>query len=518
MTMFSALGLSDWVSAGKYLRDNYIENASEKARIHHAMLLDEFYDGKGDREMERIVDLCWTDPKNNARRKAFIQAGLDKFNNVIARIAREKATVYAEPPRRKVSNDNERYQEFLELVQMDDAMRELDRKLAYHEDALLWYRVRTLPTGDREPLLEVVSPAAFWAVCHPQDRTMLVAIVFDQRMPNSRPEDPSFRVWTDDETFVMNGKCEVFTDSIESWPIGRMPGVLCSTRKPGSKPTLLAQCPSSDLLAAQRAVRLQDLNLAKESISANRQTYITGDTSATTMGQTADTDAEVFLGEGVTANAIDKGMDLGQFRENADYVVDAAASNHGLPPSVLHQRDAASGAEIELRRIPIRELRKERIPVMRRIEHRIAAVMFAVNGQASLDETGQVVMAGDLPEYAFSIDGWSIDFGEVQQPLTETERDMVFEKRRQLGLTDNYEEEMARNPDIRTYEEAMQIVDERIERQTRFVATQKTLMAMNGSLGSAVGDPTAQDNGAAGQDAAGQSAHPHNNIGQDMVQ
>jgi hypothetical protein len=508
--MFSILGTDDPAVVGRHLSQFYVDNAEETARRAHASLLDAFYEGKGDEEMERIVDLCWTDPKNNARRKAFIKAGLDKFNNVLARIAREKATVYSEPPRRSVKNDNERYQDFLDLVQMDDAMRELDRKLAYQEDALLWYRVRQTPTGEREPLLEVISPASFWAICHPKDRTLLVGIIFDQRMPMAKPEDPSYRVWTDDQTFVMNAKCEIFAASIESWPIGVMPGVLCSTRKPGSKATLLAECPSSDLLSAQRAVRLQDLNLAKESISANRQTYVTGDTSATAMGQTADTDSEVFLGEGVTASAVDRGLDQAQFRDNASYATDTAASNHGLPPSVLHQRDAASGAEIELRRIPIRELRKERIPIMRRIEHRIARVMSMVNAEREgLDASGApVLIPGDLPEFTFSMEGWGIDFGEVQQPLTEAERDAVFETRRRLGLTDNYTEEMARNPDIRSYEEAIAIVDERLKRQTRYVETQKELMALNGSLGSGTDEATAKENGEQGRVVAERAGNP----------
>jgi hypothetical protein len=266
------------------------------------------------------------------------------------------------------------------------------------------------------------------------------------------------------------------------------------------------------LLSAQKTVRLQDLSLAKESVSATKQTYISGDTSAAAMGQSSDTEAEVFLPEGVTASAIDKGMDPSIFRDNADYVVESAASNHGIPPSVLHQRDASSGAEIQLRRIPIRELRKERIPTMRRIEMRIAKVISVVNGtpRLTLDEHGQEVLVSDLPDYAFSVDGWSIDFGEIQQPLTEAERDQVFEKRRQLGLTDNYEEERVRNPDIKTYAEAKQIVDERIERQTEFVQAQKELMALNGSLNTATGETTAQENGRAGAAAAAEKRPPDN--------
>ena len=112
------------------------------------------------------------------------------------------------------------------------------------------------------------------------------------------------------------------------------------------------------------------VGLAKEGVSAHQQTYITGDTSATAMGQTADTDTEVFLGEGVTASAVNRGMDLQQFTDSSNYVVDTVSANHGIPPSALHQRDASSGAEVELRRIPIRELRNH--PAGQRIDDRCA--------------------------------------------------------------------------------------------------------------------------------------------------
>lgn len=494
----------EWTAVGEYLKKHYVENTDEMRRRAHNLLLDQFYEGRGDEEMERVIRTMWKDPKNQARRLEVYRAGVSKFNNHIARIVNEKATVYSEPPRRSVASGNEMYQAFLDLVQQDDAMRELDRKLAYQEDALLWYRVRVTPTGEREPLLEVVSPAAFWAVAHPKDRTLLVAIVFDQRGGNSLPSDPVFRVWTDDETFTMNAKCEVFEGSIEPWPLGMMPGVLCSTRKPGSKSTLLAACPSADLLEAQKMIRLQDLNLAKESISVNKQAYITGDTSATAMGQSADTDTEVFLGEGVTVTVVDRGVDPKVYRDTATYAQDASASNNGLPPSVLHQQDATSGAEIELRRIPIRELRKQRIPTMRRIEGRIVRVMAAVNGaRVGVGTLGEpVLLAGDLGDFAFSSEGFSIDFGEIQQPMTRAEENANFVAERQAGLTDNFEEEMRRNPDIKTLGQAEEIVNARLERQTRYVEKQKALMALNGSLGSAVGDKTAQENGSDGQVAS----------------
>jgi hypothetical protein len=489
MSLFSILGTDDPAVVGDFLKRFYIDNSDETARQCHAKLLDEFFAGKGDQEMERVIDILWKDKKNQDRRKDILKAGIDKYDNIIARIAGEKATVYNEPTQRKVSNDtNEKYQLFVEALNQDIVMRALDTKLAIHEEALLWYRVRVKPTGEREPVLEVISPASFWAVCHPKDRTLLVAIIFDQRMPLAQPNDVAYRVWTDDETFTMTAKCEILEGSREVWPLGRMPGVLCSLVPPGAKSALLTPCPSTDLLSAQKAVRLQDLNLGKESITANKQAYVSGDTSATAMGQSADSEGEIMLGEGVSVTTVDRGVDTDVYIGAGTHAADSAFANHGVPPTVRSQKDASSGAEIEMRMLPIRKLREKRIPVFRAIEAEIARVMAMINGnRITTDDTGEPVgvVEGDLSEFAFNVDGWSIDFGEVQQIMTEAEKDATYETRKRLQLTDPYEEEMKRNPDIKTVEAADEVIKERIRRNTQFVTEQKDLMAASGALGAA---------------------------------
>lgn len=489
MSLFTILGTDDPNVVCAYLRDNYINAPAEISRRQHAQMLDEFFKGGGDQEMIRVIDILWKDPKNALRRKEVLKAGLDKYDNIIARIAREKATVYSRPAQRKVANtSNTIYQAFLEKLRQDAIMRALDRMLAIHEDALLWYRVRVKPTGEREPVLEVISPARFWAIAHPKDQTLLVGFIIDIRAPLAGADAETYCVWTDDESFVMNSKCEIIANTQKPWPLKRMPGVLCSITEPTARASLLAQCPSIDLLSAQKAVRLQDLNLAKESISASKQTYVSGDVSATPMGQSSDTDGEVMLGEGVTVSAVDRGVDTEQYRDNANHAADAAFANHGVPPTVRSQKDATSGAELEMRNAPIRAIREERIPVFRAIELQIAQIMAMVNGARVLQDDASEPVAiaeGDLQEFAFSVEGWSIDFGEVQQVMTEPEKDAVYETRKRLQLTDPYEEEMKRNPDVKTLDEAKRIVDERIKRNTEFVIAQKDLMAASGALGAA---------------------------------
>lgn len=485
-------GAAGWDYVGKRLRSEYVDNAAEEKRRAAAKKRDDLYENCGDKYLEKMIESAFADQLTKDLRLAMVQWA--KHNNYIRSIVDQKATVYSAPAARTVAA-NEPYRDFLEVLDMDGAMRELNRKLALHEDAWVQYRVRTTPRG-LEPVVDIISPAKFWAVAHPRDATMLVAIVLDQR---SREQlgavtfdatAPAYRVWADDETFQLDGACRVIEGSVEPWPLGRMPGVLATLRTPATKGCLLAENPNGDLVAAHESVTFQELLLLKESKSANRQTYLSGDVSAATTGQSADTEREAVLPEGVTPTSVDRGMDLAQFRDNADHIADNCGANHGVPPSVRRHRDASSGAEIHLRRIPIREIREQHIPVLRRVERELAGIQAAVNA-AQLG----------LTTWKFQATGWAIDFGEIQQPLTEQERDQVYETRRRLLLRDCIEEEMARNPDLKTPEAAWKVILRRVDRETTRVAATKGLQEMDGSTSSEPGEPTPEENGKQGRPA-----------------
>jgi len=476
-------GPTDWTNVGNFLRDNYVTNKAEKARMAEAAKRDAYYEGKGDNHIISLIQVAFTDIKNRRLRSDLV--GQAKWNNVIKRVSHETAMVYSEPARRKITDGDEAYQDFVELTCMDAAMRELDRKLVYHEDVWVQYRVRR---DAQEPVLEVISPASFWAVCSPSDRTHLIAIIIDETPINGRKADAHYRVLCADETFSLDGACTVIQSTHKAHTLGRLPGVLASTRLPSAKSRLLAESPAADLTAAHETVWFLNVLLVKESKSATKQTIFSGDTSTTAPGQGSDTETDMVIGEGVSAQTIDRGMDLSQFRDNADHILERAGANHGLPPSVLHHRDSSSGAEIHLRRIPLRELRRQRIPIMRRVEKQIAEIQSAIN-------------ASELPAHAFSVAGWGIDFGEVQQPLTEAEADTVFEERRRLGLTTTLDEIMRRNPDIKTYEEAAVLLELNITRETNRIEMMRDLMAMSGSMGAAAdGAATFQSNRGKAQD------------------
>lgn len=476
MGIRETLGLgapASWTYVGEHLRDCYIKNSNDMARRADARKRDQYYEGGGDEHIKRFIYLAFEDTLTRRLRADLV--GQAKWNNVVRRVTREIATVYSKPAVRKVSGENETYLEFQDVTGMDAVMREVDRRLVYQEDVWVQYRVQK---ETRKPVVDVISPAMFWAVCSLTDATQMIAVVLDQTPPRVTRVTPCYRVWTADETFMLDSECRVIISSVEPNALGRIPGVLASMRPPSTKGRLLAECPAADLVAAHEAIWFQNVLLIKESKSANKQAYLSGDLSRAVFGQSADTEREIILPEGVVVNVVDRSMDFSQFRDTEMRIAETVASNYGLPPSMLHQSDATSGAEASARRIPLRELREERVPVLRGVERELAQIQAAVN-------------ANDLSEFSFSADGWGIDFGEVQQPMTEAEKDLVFEKRRQLGLTNTLAEIRDRNPDLKSDDEAETVLKDNIEIETMRVIMMKSLMSASGSMGASTEDVAA---------------------------
>jgi hypothetical protein len=462
-----------WTYVGEYLRDHYIKNTDEMVRRDEAKKRDAYYEGGGDEHIKRFIYLAFEDALTRKLRADLV--GQAKWDNVLRRVAQELATVYSQAPTRRIAGDSESYRDFIDLVKQDATLREADKKLALHEDVWIQYRVRK-STG--LPVLDVVTPSMFWAVANPSDQTELMAIVLDQTPPRVDRATPCFRVWTADETFMLDQQCRVIVKTVEANTLKRLPGVLASLVPASAKGKLLSDSPSADLVAAHESVWFQNVLLVKESKSANKQAYISGDTSSATFGQSSDTEREVVLPEGVTVTVVDRGMDLAPFRDNANHMRERTAANRGIPPSVLDQREASSGAEAHMRNLPLRTLRLERILVLRGVEKEIAEIQSLIN-------------ANDLPKYAFKTDGWGIDFAEVQQPLTEMESDQVFEKRRQLGLTNTLDEIIRRNPDLKSRKEAEEVLEDNITLETERIRKMKEMLAMSGSMGASTEDVAA---------------------------
>jgi hypothetical protein len=351
-------------------------------------------------------------------------------------------------------------------------MRHANRLLVIQEAALLHLRIQ-----DGAPSLEVTSPAHFSAVSLDANPTVLRAVIVALPPKHKQaPEDPAYRVL---------GRHEIITCNSKFVPIKReanptapnISAVVATMTPPSVMGRLLPSRASTDLCAAEEAIAFEHLLMLKESKSATRQAFISGDATTTAMGQTADSEREVFIGEAVNVSVLDRAMDLTLFAKVAEGIADTAGANYGVSPAIRKQADATSGAEAWLRRAPLLERRREQIDTFRRIERQLVAHMAATVDAAGLDA------------YRFAPSGWAIDFGELSAPLTEAEELANFRERRALSIDDTLSYVMKRNPDL-DEDQATEAVATHVKREVARVALLQELSAMNANSSTAIGDET----------------------------
>ena len=134
MSFFDLVKAGSRHELGNYLRDNYKNNPAEIERRKQAKKRDDFYAGEGDEYIIGLIAATFQDPENRKMRTALVSHA--KWNNVIARVVNEKASVYKLPARRRVNGEpnQARYQALLDAIAMDQLAQAIDRKLALHED------------------------------------------------------------------------------------------------------------------------------------------------------------------------------------------------------------------------------------------------------------------------------------------------------------------------------------------------------------------------------------------------
>lgn len=476
-----------WDESIAWIRERYLSPiGDESSRIAEATERADFYRDRGSRYMTAFVDFVFTDANTRAARDKFVE--IAGSNNVTRRVTHELATLYRRPARRSVRNeaDDLRYQTVQQLVALNTEMLEVQRLATLHRSLLVGFRVAG---WSRLPELTVVEPQHFRLVTHPLEPKRLVAVILDQALnaPGLKPQDrPAFLVWTATESFRLTESGRLWGE-IKPHTLGRIPFVLVSLSPPPGR--LIDSSTFRDVIRAHKAVWFENILLLKESRDATKANILTGDVSRATRDQTVDTISTITLPPNVGYSALDMSMDLAPFRETADHLLERAAANHGIPPAVLRADGATSGYEIELRYVGIRERRIEQEPLFRVVERDLAELM-------------SVVLASDLPDLAFSTEGWSINFGDTEMPRHPKEALEIFEQANRLGLTDIVEEEMRRDPDV-SEDEAWGRIAERIANKTRWNVLMRPFQRVSGAQSQEqLGDEPANDNGPTGEVAA----------------
>jgi len=466
-TLPELLEQPDLATALEDHRTRFLFNPAKLERTNHAALIDAMLDGTAGYALIDAIDRAFVDPQNKAEHK--ILAGLAETNALLARIVDETATVYDSPATRTVSSGQEQFDALSESLALDLVMRGACQRLVAHEAVLLCPRVR-----DGEPVLDVVTPAAFHAVYPSSDPTKLVALTFDvPRGPKAKSSDPHYRVCTPWQTLLLNAKGELLSIEDSETP-GYLPGVLVNLEPPSVSGRLLPERANHDIVSAETACNLQNVIGLRESIGVQKQAYVTGDTSSTALGQSASSQREIFLGEGVSVTAVDRSVDVERYYRTADAIADTTSANHGLSPLGRKLASATSGFELWLRAAPLVRRRRALIDVLRGGERRLA------------EQLARVIEAASLDAYRFTAAPFAIRFGELSMPASEAEQLQLAETKRRLGW-ENTQDQIADREQI-SDEQAADRLAENIEREAARIELMQALAKQNAGASTPVGD------------------------------
>ncbi len=469
--------LISWDQVSKHLRETY-DTQGEKLREARHRLRDELYADGGVAAMNGLIDTMFVDATVREMRKRWVPH--TRFNNSTKRIVNEKSTVYSEPALREVEGDenNRVYQDVQERCRQAEQSIRVNRMFNLHGSLLVGFRVRELADGEREPVIDIATPSVIRAAIHPNDSTQVIGWLIRVAHRNIHTSDvdrmPSWVLWTDHEKAKLNENLYIIGEP-EPHGFARNPWVPI-TRGP-VVPGFWHGDDGEDLVAAHMAIWFAGVCMMKELKSATNQTVLTGDLTAMARGQAMDTETPVEAPDGVGVSTVDMSMDVSMFGATADHVLERVGMNHGLALAQLKHQGVQSADARELMRVPLREIRLEQQVPLRAFERRFAEVQ-------------SMVLKKDMAELAFSTEGWSIDFGESQTPLSERESADLYEKQKSLGLTNPVDFLLEKNPDL-TEDQVVAQLERNVEMNLELERLRRPLYALDGQLGALGGQQLA---------------------------
>lgn len=451
---------------GVYLATHYNGEPDKDRGKRHA-LREQLYRDDGIAHMNALIDNVFTDTTVRELRKRWVPYA--RFNNTLRRIVHELATVYTEPAKRLVDGPTAAtYQRVLDLVRIDERALEISRLLNLHRALVVGFRVRTLPDGTREPVLDIASPATARAIVHPNDATLVIGWLIRTSYRTARGTTaPAWTLWTDHESIQLRDDMTPIGDTYVAHNFGVCPWVPVTLGPPA--PGFWPGNEGEDLVSAHMSIWFANVLLLKESKSATKLGVLQGDGTVTARGQAADTEIPSELADGQNVTTIDMSMDLSLFRDTADHVLTHAGLNYGLPPSVLMHQGVQSAEARELQRLPLKELRRQQQVPLRRFEAQLARVMTAVLGV-------------DMPDLAFDASTWRIAFAESETPLDPMAEHQLFLARRAAGLDNSLAFMQRLHPGL-SDQQALDALELNYLIETARNVMMRPLEAISGSLG-----------------------------------
>jgi hypothetical protein len=441
-----------------YLRTRYRNDADLERRKQAKKRLD-LYKDRGRRHFAEAIDKIYNNEEVRKWRKKFLEYA--EFQNVTKRIIREISTVYSEPAQRTTGAKaaDETYQLFQRVVKQDRKNRAVNRYGNLLNDVLVW---PTVVPRMGQPYAEqrCITPDKFVAVAHPSDPTWPVAFIIDQ-FPQSvlvNENDPHYLVVAEEEFLWLDKSWRLVGSPVEH-NLGRMPVLLWSREE--REDCILDPTSGQDIVAAHMAVALLNAMMLKHQKAGTKIPVVSGDTSGMGRGQPMDEENFVEAPEGVVFTALDLGADPESYINATRAVIKQVAANYGIPESVFDlSYQATSGYEINLKRIGLREVRRDQIMDFRPFERELAELWSVV-----------LTQGGHPLAFPYDLKTWSIQFGDTDAPDAPMDKLAYWEKLEELGLANRVEMYMMLNPEASEGEAKAAIeanLAMRVERMQRF--------------------------------------------------
>jgi hypothetical protein len=415
----------------------------------------------------RVIDKVFIDPEVRERRKKF--APYAGFNNAVKKIVNEMSTLYTQPAKRTVDNQtNATYQSIMQSMLFDVVAQHINRMFNLHRIVIVGPRIASMPDGTKKPVIDVATPSTFRLVLHPADSSMVIGHMVRVNFKFARgalPREPKWSLWTDHERVYLDEDLRPISGTWVEHGLGRSRWVTL-TKRPNI-PGVWPGKDGEDLIAAQVAISIANVLLLKETKSATQQAVIAGDGTRLIRGQAADSETPLEIPEGTSVTSMDLSMDTKLFIDSAEHVLETLANNYGISAALIKQQGIQSADARDLMRVPLRELRQEQQPVFRAFEKELAIVLARV-----------IEVDGDTSQ-RFSPDGFAIDFGEAQTPLSQDEETNLFIKRRAASLDNTVAYMMRINPDF-SREQAEAAIVTNIELETWRIEQMRAMQAASG--------------------------------------
>lgn len=460
---------------GHYLAKHCNDEASKERERRH-ILRDALVRDGGRQRINTLLEQTFTDKDVRAFRERWVD--LTRFSNPSKRISNQLSTIYAEPAEREIDGTDEekaRFAAAYDALNVDEELLEASRMLNLHRAIVLGVRVRVLPDGTREPVLECNTPSTARPVLHPNDAKLVIGWLIRQshrpaRATENQASTPTWTLWTDFERVSLREDFSPIGGTYVEHKFGVCPyfGVALGASRPG----FFAGEDGEDITSAHLMTWFSHVLLAKEEKSATKVAAVTGDGTTTARGQGLDTEIPSELPEGSSMTVHDLSMNLEMFQKVADHVLTHVGLNHEIPPALLTHQGTQSAEARDLLRLPMKQLRKQQAIPWRRAEHRLA-VRFAA------------VLKVDLPALWFDPKTFRVRFVESETPLDPVKEHELFEKRRASGHDNSLDHMRRLRPGI-TEEQAAELVQRNIKIEVERNKDMRPLQAISGSLGASM--------------------------------